>query len=72
VFEGVSPPAEVLQHLVAKFTEPRDDPRKKGVVLSDRIKDKIFLHLLVLCLFVDDFSVEFLTLQRDLKVSKSK
>ncbi len=73
VFDGVSPPTEVLQHLIAKFTEGQEESKKKHrVMLSERMKDKIFLHLLVLCLFVDDFNVEFVPLQIDLKVSKSK
>lgn len=71
-FEGVVPPAEVLKQLQNKFTERQEGTRKTHIILSSRMKDKICLHLLVLCLFIDDFSVDFLSLQRDLNISRTK
>ena len=71
-FEGIQPPAEVIQQLQATFTEREEGTKRTRIILSSRMKDKICLHLLVLCLFIDDFSVEFLHLQRDLKISERK
>lgn len=36
------------------------------------MKDKVLLHLLVLTLILDDFSVNCSTLQQDLKVTTRK
>lgn len=70
-FEGFSPPFEITEQLLAKFTEKQGVKRTQHV-LSTRMKDKIRLHLLVLCLLIDDFSVELSTLQKDLKISTNK
>ncbi len=73
-FEGLSPPPEVLNHLCEKYAERRVDGPKKlpRYSLPPRMKDKIRLHLLVLCLFLDNFTVEFSVLREDLKISASK
>lgn len=71
-FEGVSPPSEVLEQLLGKFAESREGAKKMTYSLPVRMKDKIRLHLLVLCLIIDDFSVEGSVLQKDLKITTNK
>ena len=71
-FEGASPPPEVLSQLLEKFAESREGPRRTQYLLPVRMKDKIRLHLLVLCLILDDFSVECSVLQKDLKITTNK
>lgn len=73
-FKGVAPPTEVVQQLLGKFTEKKnhEGSKKPQHFLSERIKDKIRLHLLVLCLFIDELVVEFADIQRDLKITTTK
>jgi len=63
-------PDNASQELLSKFTEK--NVLKSGKVvhtLSTKMKDKIRLHLFVLALMVDDFTVDSLSLQKDLKLS---
>ena len=67
------------RNLLEKFSELLPDtPRKTGKVpqsqrrITSKMKDKILLHLLVLTLVLDDFSVDCTTLQQDLKVTTRK
>ena len=74
---GEVPPPDVEKNLLEKFSELLPDAaRKPGKVpqrrVTSRMKDKILLHLLVLTLILDDFSVECSTLQQDLKVTTKK
>lgn len=74
-FEGVSLPEEVKEQLLLKFTERQEGMGKGGKTLhtlSHRMKDKIRLHLFVLTLIVDDFTVNCLSLQQDLKLTTTK
>ena len=74
-FEGVSIPEEVKEQLLVKFTERQEGMGKGGKTLhtlSHRMKDKIRLHLFVLTLIVDDFTVDCLSLQQDLKLTTTK
>ncbi len=70
---GIPPPTVVRDQLMAKFTE-RKEMEEGGVtpILSRRMKDKILSHLLVLVLFIDDFSVDCSALQEDLKLTTAK
>ena len=64
------------QHLLDRFSEPSGAPRKAGAKvprrLSSKMKDKILLHLFVLCLILDDFRVDCSALQQDLKLTTRK
>lgn len=71
-FEGITPPAEVLEQLLTKFTDKQEGVKKTQYSLPMQMKDKIRLHLLVLCLFLDDFTVECSVLQKDLRVTTNK
>ena len=74
-FEGVSIPMEVKEQLLIKFTERQEGMSKGGKTLhtlSHRMKDKIRLHLCVLTLILDDFTVDCLPLQQDLKLTTTK
>lgn len=61
----------MLRTLLDKFAEDQDGSMKT-YSLPVRMKDKIRLYLLVLCLIIDDFSVEFSVLQKDLKITTNK
>ena len=61
-----------MEQLLTKFTEKQEGVKKTHYSLPVRMKDKIRLHLLVLCLFLDDFTVECSVLQKDLKVTTNK
>ena len=74
---GEVPPPDVEKHFLEKFSElSPNTPRKAGQLvqrrLSSKMKDKVLLHLLVLTLILDDFSVDCSTLQQDLKVTTKK
>ena len=74
-FEGVSVPVEVKEQLLLKFSERQEGMGKHGKTLhtlSQRMKDKIRLHLFVLTLMVDDFMVDCRPLQLDLKLTTTK
>ena len=62
----------MLEEVLDKFTEKQVGPKRTQYSLPVRVKDKIRLHLLVLCLIIDDFTVECSVLQRDLKVTTNK
>ncbi len=68
--EGVDLPNNVREELLEKFTERQQVRGRKFVqTISARMRDKIRLHLLVLVLILDDFVVNCLSLQQDLKLS---
>ena len=74
---GELPPPDVKKHFLEKFSERSPDPRRKDGKhvqrrLSNKMKDKVLLHLLVLTLILDDFRVDCSTLQQDLKVTTRK
>lgn len=71
-FGGILPPAEVMEHLVSNFTEKLVRTKKPQYSIPARLKDKIRLHLFVLCLIIDDFSVQCSVLQQDLKITTNK
>ena len=71
-FKGISPPTEVMEYLISKFTERQEGSKRVCYSLPVRMKDKIRLHLLVLCLFIDNFTVEFPVLQKDLMITTNK
>lgn len=71
-FTGASPPSEVLECLLGKFTEKQTETKKPQYCIPMRMKDKIRLHLLVLCLIIDDFTVHCSVLQKDLKITTNK
>lgn len=74
-FEGMSIPVDVKEQLLVKFTERQEGVAKGGKTLhtlSQRMKDKIRLHLFVLVLAIDDFTVDCLSLQQDLKLTTTK
>lgn len=68
--EGVDLPNKAREEILEKFTEKQST--RRGLIinsLSARMKDKIRLHLFVLALILDDFTVDCQTLQQDLKLS---
>ena len=75
---GALPPQDVKQNLLLKFSEalPTAGSVAKGKTqrrkITNKMKDKILLHLLVLTLIVDDFSVDCSDLQKDLKLTTKK
>lgn len=69
---GILPPAEVMEHLLNNFTEKLTRAKKPQYSIPARMKDKIRLHLFVLCLIIDDFSVKCSVLQKDLKITTNK
>lgn len=74
-FEGVSLPVDVKEQLLMRFTERQEGMGREGRTLhtlSQRMKDKIRLHLFVLVLMLDDFTVDCLPLQQDLKLTTTK
>ena len=71
-FVGILPPSEVKDCLLSKFAEKQSGTKKPQYCLPMRMKDKIRLHLLVLCLIIDDFSVPCSVLQKDLKITEQK
>ena len=73
VFNPSVPPPVVMEQLVANFAEntsPNVDT--PSYVISQRMKDKILSHLLVLLLILDDFSVDCTALQKDFELTSSK
>lgn len=71
--KGLPPPPLIKEQLLAKFAERREDER--GTItfgLPQRMKEKILSHLLVLALVLDDFTVESLPLQKDLRITSNK
>ena len=74
-FDGVSVPVDVKEQLLTNFTERQEGMGKAGKTLhtlSRRMKDKIRLHLFVLTLILDDFTVDCRALQQDLKLTTTK
>ena len=72
---GELPPLEVKANLLEKFSEAVGDAsssRQGKRKISRKMKDKILLHLLVLTLILDDFSVDCSVLQQDLKLTTKK
>ncbi len=68
--KGVELPDNVREELLEKFTERQQTRGRKFIQsLSARMKDKIRLHLFVLALILDDFTVQCLSLQQDLTLS---
>lgn len=70
-------PPDVEKHFLERFSEispdaPREDGKPMQRRLSNKMKDKVLLHLLVLTLILDEFHVDCSTLQRDLKVTTRK
>ena len=71
--EGVELPDNVKVELLEKFTEKQESKSGKVIhSLTARMRDKLRLHLLVLTLILDDFTVDCLSLQQDLKLSCAK
>jgi DNA-directed RNA polymerase I subunit RPA49 len=66
----------VKEHLLSKFAERQVETKKNkpqySYSIPVRMKDKIRLHLLVLCLVIDNFEVPCSVLQKDLKVTTNK
>ena len=74
---GELPPADVKANLLEKFSEAvTDASSKQGKSqrrkITRKMRDKILLHLLVLTLILDDFSVDCSVLQQDLKLTTKK
>ena len=75
---GVTPQLDIKKNLLEKFSEISSDPPRRSHGdqiqrrLTNKMRDKILLHLLVLTLIVDDFSVDCSILQCDLKVTTKK
>ena len=70
-----APPPDVNKELLCKFTECQVGGGRDGkdaFILSARMKDKIRLHLFVLTLILDDFTVDCVSLQQDLKLTTAK
>lgn len=62
----------VTENLLGKFTEKATASKKPQYSIPVHMKDKIRLHLFVLCLIIDDFSVQCSVLQKDLKLTTNK
>ena len=70
---GELPPADVKTNLLEKFSDASSKQgRGQQRKISRKMKDKILLHLLVLTLILDDFSVDCSVLQQDLKLTTKK
>ncbi|XP_050417398.1 DNA-directed RNA polymerase I subunit RPA49 [Patella vulgata] len=60
----------ILQQFTLKIEG--DGTRKPVRCLSIRMKDKIILHILVLCLIVDNFTLEYSDIAKDLKIGATR
>jgi DNA-directed RNA polymerase I subunit RPA49 len=74
---GERPSPDVEKNLLEKFSEPLPDTGRKHSkgprrTITNKMRDKILLHLLVLTLVLDDYSVDCSVLQQDLKVTTKK
>ena len=70
-FLDVAPPTEVQQQLMSRYVEGGGSSGGTRS-FSPRMRDKVLLHLFVLTLFLDDFSISCHSLQRDLKLTSNK
>ena len=41
-------------------------------IMPDRLKDKLLCHILLLALFIDDFSLDVAGLQKDLQLDNTR
>uniref|UniRef100_K1PI91 DNA-directed RNA polymerase I subunit RPA49 n=1 Tax=Magallana gigas TaxID=29159 RepID=K1PI91_MAGGI len=61
-------PDHVRFHLLKRFTQTISGTSKQRIMPA-RLKDKLVCHILVLCLFLEEFSLELTNLQTDLSKS---
>ena len=72
-FTGV--PDVVQQMILSRFTMSSvPTAGDKGVthVMPDRLRDKLLCHILLLALFIDDFSFDVTVLQKDLQLDSTR
>ncbi|ESO90028.1 hypothetical protein LOTGIDRAFT_175837 [Lottia gigantea] len=67
-------PDILKQSLLNNFTLKIEGDGKKRAsrCMSVRMKDKIILHILVLCLIVDNFTLEYSDILKDLKIGEKR
>ena len=71
--DGFTLPVNASEEILDKFTERQDGARPRTIhSLSNRMKDKIRLHLFVITLILDDFVVDCLPLLQDLRLTTAK
>ncbi|XP_071121031.1 DNA-directed RNA polymerase I subunit RPA49-like isoform X1 [Mytilus edulis] len=61
-------PDKVKKQIYDDFTLLADSGKREVRCLPSRLKDKLALHILVLCLILDEFDLPLNDLQRDLKL----
>lgn len=61
-------PVEVKEKLLKSFTLLVDSGTKKTRCMPSRLKDKLLLHILIICLMTDEFELPLNDLQKDLKI----
>lgn len=61
-------PDHVRFHLLKRFTQRASEGSKQRIMPA-RLKDKLVCHILVLCLYLEEFSLELTNLQTDLSKS---
>lgn len=63
-------PTPVSKHLLNSFTQTSIAPNgRKSRVCPARLKDKLISYILVLCLFIDEYEVEYTPLLQDLTLT---
>lgn len=72
-FTGV--PDVVQQMILSRFTMssvPTVADKGARHVMPDRLRDKLLCHILLLALFIDDFSFDVTVLQKDLQLDTTR
>lgn len=68
-------PEVVQQMIVSRFTMssvPTTHDEHTTHVMPDRLRDKLLCHILLLALFIDNFSLDVTTLQKDLQLDNTR
>jgi len=68
-------PDVIQQMVLTRFTmssAPTTPDGDMTYVIPDRLKDKLLCHILLLALFIDNFSLDIATLQKDLKLDSTR
>ncbi|KAI9202085.1 RNA polymerase I associated factor, A49-like protein [Polychytrium aggregatum] len=64
-----NPSEVVVEGLLNRFTELQDDEQYR---MTARLKDKLLAHILVLCLIIDNYTIEPSSIARDLSLTATK
>jgi len=71
-------PDVVQPMILSRFTMPTSSTGQRGresntdYVMPSRMRDKLLCHILLLALFIDNFSFEITVLQKDLQIDNTR